>query len=578
MKKSAFLQYKKSEKNDDNLEGFPFPLTDAENPDFKFMFQINAAKSSRAIVTAYNTDLNEETFFGHFCTKLEGVLDHKLYESLFTYTEFQLSCAGSTRIKIVKHVESDQGDFLILVAKQTICAISIAEIEKTLENSVSDCRNTQREPYVTVPWANRKNDRGKGYKEIMCFAKLSNPEKATRKKLSVCSREYFEHKKREYGAQQDYPDMPLGRIKEIIQAQTVLEWKDKSEKIDHLASKLINRDSIFLLFIATEKDGTGCVSKAVLEIDWSRKFDSTRWKSSKFAQLRNDTTIPNSRKQISPYGPLTDLTIIPNGDHFLAFSKFGEEGNSMAKIYKERLDSCENYKSCETCLAADADPLCGWCMMTGTCSTRNSCPDRRFKERNKYQIPQCPQISGSDELADYSIEDYKPESGLDIVVQNLPGCGSNSKILSCYPKEDVQCRYEIGKRKHIVDPKAVGTVFGGPQNLSQLRFFCNMLEKQQMTSLLGSQPEIEIKVDLIFKENSQQIVSGSFKVFDCRKFSSCGSCLGMSNSCVWCYTDNVCAPDRNHCKGSVRTKIFLHQMKKNKSLLFVRSRKDLLKN
>ena len=100
------------------------------------------------------------------------------------------------------------------------------------------------------------------------------------------------------------------------------------------------------------------------------------------------------------------------------------------------------------------------------------------------------------------------------------------------------------------NPKAVAKQFGTHDGA--VKFICNMPDTEKMKEILGSAPEIEIQVDLIFKDNEQDIVSGGFKVFDCNKFSSCGSCLGMSNSCVWCFTDNLCAPDRNHCKGLVR--------------------------
>ena len=152
--------------------------------------------------------------------------------------------------------------------------------------------------------------------------------------------------------------------------------------------------------------------------------------------------------EISPTGPITDLAVIPSGDHFLAFSTLTvNPGKPVTEIYKEKLDSCEKYSSCETCLADGADPLCGWCMKSGKCSTKSTCQGF-FKERSqlhiKQEIPQCPKISGADELRDYSIENYKPENGLEMVVENLPGCKGD--IHSCYQINVVQCRYQIGKQ------------------------------------------------------------------------------------------------------------------------------------
>ena len=234
MKKDAFLPYL--------LENNVLAVDEGQNPDFKFIFEVNRGKGSQAIITGYNAvgqEFQRETFFGHFCANLT---EYKgpMHRSLFTYTQTRVECDGSTLVKIAKVVNTTEGDFMIVVAKSgAICVVAIDEIEKNLLDAAHKCRNTMETPYSITPWAPKN-------REIMC-RETSSREKSVRKNLmQICSKEYFLNKQREYQTETNDFNIPVAQIKAKVKAHKVLEM---DEKIDHLDWKLISSQVRFRFFI-----------------------------------------------------------------------------------------------------------------------------------------------------------------------------------------------------------------------------------------------------------------------------------------------------------------------------------------
>ena len=76
--------------------------------------------------------------------------------------------------------------------------------------------------------------------------------------------------------------------------------------------------------------------------------------------------------------------MFPDKEFYIAVA-----GKNITKI---KTDSCHVYETCEKCMDTTADPLCGWCVYKGSCTTKSGCgefdPKIRFKEKNKENIDQ----------------------------------------------------------------------------------------------------------------------------------------------------------------------------------------------
>ena len=153
-----------------------------------------------------------------------------------------------------------------------------------------------------------------------------------------------------------------------------------------------------------------------------------------------------------------------------------------------------------------------------------------------------------------------PETKLNVGVVNLPGCSGKVdafvRLNVCYNDQKVFCTYwsdpdpEVSRvRKEISTPNGVVKMITPTHPYTM--FKCPKPSLAEIKRWLGRRAEVKINVGLVFRGVSERrpFHVDHFTAFNCTSFNSCGSCLAKPSRCIWCFNDNQCAKDRQHCKN-----------------------------
>ena len=271
-----------------------------------------------------------------------------------------------------------------------ICAFETDALYRHLLTAAYDCKNSLDEIYSVVPWGPKvKAGQNLPAGKIKC---RESKEKDIRKssRNDICSNNYYKgnnntnnnmcpciiiiliDKNREVGTNnKDRWSLPrilkpfgnTGRGNSGNPVVSVLTPENRfNAPITAIDFKIIGDDrrgSDILLFVATEKEGSGFVSRLVLE--GKRRY-----------RARDDSPIrvPNSDKhdQHVTNKPISGLLIESGRANYVAIA-----GNVVRSA---KLDSCQMYSTCDECMDPKGDPLCGWCLYSSTCSTEAECRKR----------------------------------------------------------------------------------------------------------------------------------------------------------------------------------------------------------
>ncbi|XP_059161426.1 plexin-A2-like isoform X2 [Physella acuta] len=198
---------------------------------------------------------------------------------------------------------------------------------------------------------------------------------------------------------------------------------------------------------------------------------------------------------------------------------------TTTKVYLLSSDICESSATCDECVDG-VNLLCGWCVMEGRCTTKQTCPPSAFK-------PYWLSASGNVCL---NVSDVEPNV---ISYHSLGQDSSNSKVVkfslesvSLTSSNDLElgCLYQLGENEHNT-----------PASITNDRHISCPLPK---TLKIAHDHE---KLNVHFNVKGKSIVTRSISVFNCNPHTSCTSCTNSTYQCKWCYKSGKCVDKNSTC-------------------------------
>ncbi|CAG5087050.1 Oidioi.mRNA.OKI2018_I69.PAR.g11444.t1.cds [Oikopleura dioica] len=240
-------------------------------------------------------------------------------------------------------------------------------------------------------------------------------------------------------------------------------------------------------------------------------------------------------------------------------------------VRAEKVNSCDRYSSCESCLAEKSDPTCGWCITTGKCSDFSTCEQndpayqsfpRRVKEprflskeaEDYFRQPwshKCPSLSVREETISYQNLCDKGKSckgkSFSSIHATVDGLPERRSLLM----KELQCRFTKSNSPPVSVPLKNEPI----ETYSQVGVYEVDCEKppSDFIASMENSPSSSVKLSLGFApvqgRDFVSIATADIEVFNCNKLKSCNTCLNpkYNGFCLWCYTDNHCANTKEEC-------------------------------
>ncbi|TMS39516.1 hypothetical protein L596_006026 [Steinernema carpocapsae] len=201
--------------------------------------------------------------------------------------------------------------------------------------------------------------------------------------------------------------------------------------------------------------------------------------------------------------PITHLAFIDD-DKYLAVS--GKE------ILTLRTSTCHQYLNCEQCTLS-ADPLCGWCLFDGACTSMTSCANGLTDK--------CPRSTGEASPANSSLQ--ATDVRVFLPAENLP--------------EPVDTNYECFFDAHR-----------SPADWAVSGINCPLPRK--LPQIAANQDHVVVALEVRTAQSTKPILASNYTFYDCNQHSICSSCSSSQWRCSWCSADRKCVSEGAFCSGN----------------------------
>ncbi|XP_065306120.1 plexin-B-like [Dermacentor albipictus] len=204
---------------------------------------------------------------------------------------------------------------------------------------------------------------------------------------------------------------------------------------------------------------------------------------------------------------------------------------SVYKVSKVRIEKCQLYETCESCLAS-RNPFCGWCSLERRCTVKAHCQNATGTMVERSSSARWLSL-GSNKCIDFLAVrpeqlPYKSMSMVDLVINQLPQLPYGAHYLCVYGSSaPIQAR------------------------VTHLGLAC-------MSPLVAARPPIvpgrdHVIVDLAVRssETDTDFIHREFVFFDCSVHKTCKSCVMSSWPCNWCLHENFCTSNATDCARRV---------------------------
>uniref|UniRef100_A0A1I7Y844 Sema domain-containing protein n=1 Tax=Steinernema glaseri TaxID=37863 RepID=A0A1I7Y844_9BILA len=201
--------------------------------------------------------------------------------------------------------------------------------------------------------------------------------------------------------------------------------------------------------------------------------------------------------------PISHLVFIDD-DKYLAVS--GKE------IITLRTSTCQQYTTCESCTTS-ADPLCGWCLFEGSCTSISFCANGLTEK--------CPRSTGAATPANSSVQ--VTDVRVFLPAENLP--------------EPVDTNYEcyFGSQHAPADWAVSGINCPLPRSLPVIPTGVD---------------HIVVPLEVRTAQSSKPILASNYTFYDCNQHSICSSCSASQWRCSWCSAERRCISEGGYCSGN----------------------------
>ena len=244
------------------------------------------------------------------------------------------------------------------------------------------------------------------------------------------------------------------------------------------------------------------------------------------------------------------------------------------RIHKLKMSACESFKTCGECLT-DSDPFCGWCSLSGECTTRQECTSADGADMKWLHVAQTKSLLSNESLTaafdslcvdvvsvEPAIATLKSEAQWIQVNFRKELTTSSSQVNAT----DLQCVFSAGSGEMSTDAFQIA-----PNKLK-----CSMPHSTRLRQVFAETPVgahsmsigedgifMQVATDSAYNEPSasrivlplhvkslsnknvrygatrQGSVAFNLTVLDCGAYKSCISCLGQQQ-CGWC--GHKCVP------------------------------------
>ncbi|KAK3101113.1 hypothetical protein FSP39_001037 [Pinctada imbricata] len=193
-------------------------------------------------------------------------------------------------------------------------------------------------------------------------------------------------------------------------------------------------------------------------------------------------------------------------------------GNKLVKV---NVNHCEKQTTCEACTSI-LDAVCGWCVMDGTCTEKNSC---RQSAVSPHWLPSRKRICAK--MADME-----------------PSVLSYERIQTSQEKQEIQFRLQQVMLSSSTTPQLHCSFSTQTAKAKTVATVQNELVKCPLPSNhdLDSKPEGKDyrNLEVEFHVSGRPIVKRSISVYDCTMHKNCTSCTKSTFNCTWDYSTHSC--------------------------------------
>uniref|UniRef100_A0A914CJF6 Sema domain-containing protein n=1 Tax=Acrobeloides nanus TaxID=290746 RepID=A0A914CJF6_9BILA len=185
-----------------------------------------------------------------------------------------------------------------------------------------------------------------------------------------------------------------------------------------------------------------------------------------------------------------------------------------------RVSACGQQSTCTLC-TANRDPLCGWCLLEGKCSSQAECQSTI--------LYQCPRLAGDIQPQNTSV-DAPSNATVFVPLVQLPA-----------PEDDKSYECYFGAFKSLASWSEEGLRCPLPEQRPRL-------PKQPITGL--DMDHVNVVLSVRSPLARANIVEHNFTFFDCGHNTICSTCTNSAWSCRWCAADRKCLSPESTCSKS----------------------------
>ncbi|XP_052284342.1 plexin-A4-like isoform X2 [Dreissena polymorpha] len=198
--------------------------------------------------------------------------------------------------------------------------------------------------------------------------------------------------------------------------------------------------------------------------------------------------------------------------------------NKISKVY---LDHCGVWSSCQQC-SMSLDPLCGWCVLTNSCTMESQCGKGAVSPAwLPAQTGSCAQMRDiTPTMVSYRLltEDNQIRFNLDKISTT-----SLSQL-------EIRCSFIVLGTKHVT----IATIDGDAVK-------CRLPERTKLPTLPHGKviwaDRDHTVLEVQFQVEGQTIVKRDVSLYDCQLNTNCTSCTESTFGCKWCHVRGLCVSD-----------------------------------
>ncbi|XP_022081092.1 hepatocyte growth factor receptor-like isoform X2 [Acanthaster planci] len=194
------------------------------------------------------------------------------------------------------------------------------------------------------------------------------------------------------------------------------------------------------------------------------------------------------------------------------------------QLLKLRVENCNQYKTCESCIGEnaeqDGDPYCGWCTLQDRCTKRSDCVMAQGEYRwLPYNALQCVGIS----VVPDNLPITSPPQMIVVTVDQLPELVSGESYICKF--NDLPVGGETVD--HVIK--------------------CMTPENSAIPPIPPKESHVTMTLSLFASESGVNFFRANFSFYSCSRFDLCSSCVSSDWSCDWCVYSNRCTHQSTEC-------------------------------